>query len=655
MAEQLSADEDSERADRLSFHAQHSDASLAAGEDDGNDDTPSPRPGRRRWAAPWTITTTPFSAGRVVRKAWQWTQGPASPRPYTMEPLWPAVQRAPLWVLDRYLTKKQHRMWLALAYLAVWVGTFALVLRAGRAVAEMEGWGTPISIACGNTYWVAGNGCGLDGDGCRPFDGSGFAFRCPASCAGYQVLNYRAVGAQEVIYQPLVVGGPPAGPGDADDADASGDAIYRGDSFICGAAVHAGIVTNSEGGCGVVRLVGTRANFTASTHHAISSLAFDSYFPLSFTFDRGHACSSRDMRWPVLAVSVTFSTVLSLFTSSPAYFFFSVFAMVFWTVGLATDPPGITSLPGLFSDEVGKFLPAMFAAWLMYDKMGVRRVLTGLTAQVEKTVLWLGACWIGALTNYTLDFIPIQRLTGHDLEQQPGAKAALALIVSLLLVIASTQVLYLREEGRLRSQLKLYALFVAAIILCLVLPDLRLRIHHYILALLLLPGTSIQTRPSLLYQGILVGLFINGIARWGWDPFLQTAAALQGDAQVGSALPSILAPTIAVGTGLANITFTWQPSPGPEYDGISILVNDVERFRSYFDDTSDNPSSFSWTRTVGVYEKEYFRFGWMSGSASLDYTKAGIWTSDHEWTDMAPGPSRVKTRGGGGDLGVELR
>lgn len=36
-----------------------------------------------------------------------------------------------------------------------------------------------------------------------------------------------------------------------------------------------------------------------------------------------------------------------------------------------------------------------------------------------------------------------------------------------------------------------------AIVVCLTLPGLELRIHHYILALLLLPGTGIQTRTSL--------------------------------------------------------------------------------------------------------------------------------------------------------------
>jgi hypothetical protein len=313
---------------------------------------------------------------------------------------------------------------------------------------------------------------------------------------------------------------------------------------------------------------------------------------------------------------------------------------------MATDPPPTSTVAALFSDILGKFLPAMFVAWVMYDKMGVRRTLKGLTAQIEKTVLWLGACWVGALENYTLDFIPIQRLDAHDLNQQPGAKAALSIIVIVLTVIVATQVWFFRQEARFVKYIKLYAIFLLGIIISLVLPNLNLRIHHYILALLLLPGTSMQMRPSLLYQGLLVGLFINGIARWNFDSLLQTSAALQGDSQKGTPLPTIHAPVIDVSNTTAlqsNITFTWDDSHYKQFDGISILVNDVERFRSYFTDV-DSKDTFVWARNKTLDLPEYFRFAFMDGSDSGDYTKAGIWTADGKWVDMQPGASKVKVR-----------
>ncbi|CAK7226177.1 hypothetical protein SCUCBS95973_006111 [Sporothrix curviconia] len=653
------------------------DGNLSELEEDSDDAPPTPRfmQDESSWRR---FRWVPYSVRRFGKKAAKWSRGPANATPFAIDPIFPAIQNTPPRLLDRLLDQlpgskddplKNRMRWrrgLLGGLLGLWLLTFSLVMRSGIIAGEMADWGIPGDIGCGNTYWVPGNMCGLDGSACRPFNGSGFAFRCPATCGGYQVLNPRAVGDKEIIYSTLVVGGPGSG--------LHGDKhIYRGDSFICSAAIHAGVINNAAGGCGVVRLVGRQTGFSASKANGIQSVAFDSYFPLAFEFEQGVGCpGQQDARWPLLAVSVTFSTVLSLFVTDPTWFFFSIFTGLFWHVGLASDPPPHASVPALISNIVGKFLPAALVAWVIYDRMGVRRTLTGLSAQVEKTVLWLGGCWVGSLNNYTFDGIPIQRLTPHDIAQQPGAKLALAIIFSVLISIAATQVWYFRREGRLLRYLKLYILFISGLVICMLLPGLRLRIHHYIVALLLLPGTSMQTRPALLYQGILVGLFINGIARWGWDSLLQTAAALQDDAQLGSPLPALMEPVIRLANATAgavasssissvtsdtflsgvvaavantsSISFSWQPPPGPRYDGISVLVNDVERYRGYFDDM---PAAFEWERPADVAEAkvdEYFRFGYMEGSQTDDYTRAGIWTAEGEWLAMAPGPSRVRSR-----------
>ncbi|PHH86508.1 hypothetical protein CDD83_10131 [Cordyceps sp. RAO-2017] len=577
----------------------------------------------------------PYPVRRTVKAVAKWSIGPANPQPYRIRPLFPTVQRFPLWLVDRFLPRRSYRAWALFLYFSIWLVVFVLVKRKGNMATEVAGWGQPQTISCGSSYWGPGNACGLDGAQCRPFNDSGFAFRCSANCASYLVLNPRAVGDQEVVYQPLVVGGP------SNDVRPD-EATYRGDSYICAAAIHAGVITNQNGGCGVVNLVGKQQGFVSSQRNGVTSVGFDSYFPLSYQFLPGLTCSSEDSRWSLLALSVVFTAVLSLFTDSAALFFFPTFVGIFWTVGMALDPPPQRTVTSLFSNILGKFLPAMFVAWVMYDRMGVRRTLKGLQAQVEKTVLWLGACWVGGMSNYTLDFIPIQRLNKHDLDQQPGAKAALAIIVIVLVVIVATQVWFFRREGRLIKYLKLYALFLAAIVIGLVLPGLSLRIHHYIIGLVLLPGTSLQTRPSLLYQGLLVGLFINGIARWGFDPVLQTPGALQGDAQRDTLLPTVHQPVISLAGAnsgaLSNITFSWDMPDGSLYDGISVLVNDVERFRTYFGDVDEKPE-FVWPRNSTSNLPEYFRFALMTGSDSGDYTKAGTWTADGRWRTMEPGPS----------------
>ena len=438
------------------------------------------------------------------------------------------------------------------------------------------------------------------------------------------------MGDQEVVYHPLVIGGSENGSRGLPAVEP----IYRADSFICQAAIHAGVISNAKGGCGVVSMTGKRSSFPSVLRHDIQSFEFDSYFPKSFTFISGISseCGYTDPRWPLLGVTVAFTSLLSIFCGSPAIFFPSVFVMLFFHVGLVSDPPNISDYPSLTSLIVERFLPAAFVAYVIY-KYCVKPQLTGLTAQFEKTILWLGGAWVGSLNNYTFDKIPIQRLTPHDIRAQPGAIPALCVIVIAIFLIALGQIWYLRLEGRFPRYLGIYATMGAFLLICVAIPSLNLRIHHYILALLLLPGTRMQTRPGLLYQGLLVGLFISGVARWGFDSILQTSAALLGDGQTNSFLPDMTEPL----TGMANITFGWLTPPSP-YDGLSVLVNDVERHRWYY---GEGEPSFTWSRAQKDEQgKEYFRFGYMIGSAAGDYSKAGIWDADGSWTPMLPGPSR---------------
>ena len=493
-------------------------------------------------------------------------------------------------------------------------------------------------LTCNRTK---GNACGLNGDECRPFSGNTFTFRCPASCSTAQVFEPYAVGAQEINYRPLVIGGPPP------NSTEVSESFYRGDSFICSAAIHSGYIHNKDGGCGVARLTGGRDNFPSTKHHSIKSIGFDSYFPLSYSFVSGAQAKCQDLRWPLLAVSIAFSVGLSLFTTSPLVFFTVTFTGLFFHVALVSDPPSVGNYRSLISTTVGRFLPAAFVVTVLYIST-VRHTLKGLRAQIEKTVLWLGACWLGALNNYTFDRIPLSRLTPHDLKQQPGAIPALICVVTVILGAALWQAWCIRIEGKMQQYLGIYGCMVASLLALVAIPNFNVRIHHYILAILLTPGTFTQTRPSLLFQGLLIGLFINGIARWGFDPLLQTAWQLRGDAPTGSKLPQILPPIIHNNFGLAyapNITFEWeQPPTAFGYDGISVLVNDVERYRAFADQrpTAGMPAgmhSFTWARQSESHP-EYFRFAFMHGSGAADYTKAGTWNADGSWQGMRPGPSK---------------
>lgn len=578
----------------------------------------------------------PPKAQRAWRATVKWCKGPDPPRPWKIEPFFEPIQTAPIRLLDTLCPKPIYKFWLLIAFYITWLLVFGLVLWKSAFAADVPGYGAPVNIGCGARFWSKGNGCGMNGDQCRPFENSTFAFRCPASCSDRRVLEQYAVGDQEINYRQLIIGGPPEDTWDLDEAH------YRGDSFICGAAIHAGYLSDTEGGCGVVKLIGEHSDYPSTDRNRIKTIAFDSYFPLSYTFVKGTASQCKDLRWPLLAVTVTFSVLLSLFTTSPSVFFWTTFTALFAHVGLVSDPPGFADYRQLISTAIGRFLPSVFVAYVLYIST-IRHTLTGLRAQIEKTVLWLGASWLGALNNYTFDKIPISRLTPHDIQQQPGAIPSLIIIILILISAALWQAWTIRIEGKMPKYLAVYGIMAGSLIVLVAIPTMKIRIHHYILALLLLPGTFPQTRPSLVFQGLLIGLFINGIARWGYDSILQTDVELRGDAPLGSRLPQILPPIIhnnfdsLYGGGRPNITFEWEQPPVSEgYDGMSILVNDVERFKGYLD---QGMKSFTWVREKeGV--PEYFRFAFMQGSAAADYTKAGVWTKEGGWYDMEPGPSK---------------
>lgn len=84
-------------------------------------------------------------------------------------------------------------------------------------------------LGCTSTWWSANNGCGFDGKLCAPFDNTTFEYRCPAQCDYVILQNPRTVGNEEIAFKPLIVGG-----GDP-------DVTYRGDSFICAAAIQASV------------------------------------------------------------------------------------------------------------------------------------------------------------------------------------------------------------------------------------------------------------------------------------------------------------------------------------------------------------------------------------------------------------------------------
>ncbi|KDQ63414.1 hypothetical protein JAAARDRAFT_29445 [Jaapia argillacea MUCL 33604] len=476
-------------------------------------------------------------------------------------------------------------------------------------------------IDCTSTYWLANGQCGLNGTACGPFDLTSFDFRCPAQCSDVVLQNPRTVGDEQVDFVPLLVGG-----GD-------GNKTYRGDSFICAAAVQAGYISDSKGGCASVQLLGNFTDFVATTANGLTSIGFPSIFPVSFNFAPTTTLSyCSDLRNEALAFNVIITCLLFLvFRPKSIVLFWFLVCIGFWHITLFSQPQ---ATPPPLDVAFGIFLPALFVCYAFW-RLAFRFVMPAFEkAPIEAMVWYIGPFWVGVLTNLTTGKIPIDRLLPSDIGQQRGGIAALIVIVIVLFLVVVNQLRVIRKTGWLPWYAGWYILGGLVAMVLALLPSLQFRLHHYIFAIALIPGTAFPTRLSAIYQGFLLGTFLNGVAAFGFASILQTAADLQRDAPLGTDLPSFLtnSTTFNGSIPLPNQTIFWQSLPsGESWDGFALLIDDVERYAGTALNYSLNGLM------TGV--PHFFRLAFTSQGTPGDFTMAATLWPNGTWSDPLPGPS----------------
>ena len=193
----------------------------------------------------------------------------------------------------------------------------------------------------------------------------------------------------------------------------------------------------------------------------------------------------------------------------------------YWHISLFSQPQ---ASPPALSTAFGTFLPTLFVAYALW-RLGFRFTLPPFTKiPLEGAVWYLAPFWTGVLANLTTERIPISRLLASDLSQRSGGITALVIIIAVLAVLVVNQARVIRKTGWFPYYFGWYVLGGLAILVMALLPGLQLRLHHYIIAIILIPGTAFPTRLSAIYQGFLLGLFLNGAAAFGLASILQTAA-----------------------------------------------------------------------------------------------------------------------------------
>lgn len=519
----------------------------------------------------------------------------------SFKPMMPSVQSAPLRWLERRFPLKRQKILLFLGLCLGWCLAFAVLSDTSVVPTNIDGVFRPVrQLTCTDSFWSPDYGCGLNGENCPAPSEEPVAFHCPARCAATKVDKPHLVGPQSVVDQPVVIGGP----------------IHRADSWICAAAVHADLLDDSRGGCGALTRLLQTNSYPGSRFNGVSSVGVRTYFPHSyrFKFDSGFDCHVSDHRWLLPYVSVAFTSLVSLFTTSP---------VVLFSVAVGTGFAQLRVL-STASDEAGglsyvaaaaRYIPAVIFLALVY-KCSVRTTLYRMTAQLEKTIFWLGACWIGLLQ-------------GHIFQESHFATPCLVVFVAL------HQMYELHRNRSLHKSIPLYATFSALAVFSLL--SNAVPQHVLILGLLLLPGSAIQSRPNLVFQGLLVGLLVSGligqsllpwVRPFSWDP--APASAAQATAAV-IVPPEVHEPQISMADSFANITFTWAAPVPDAVDGISMLINDVERGRVLFGSGAED--KLVWMRGPQAVA-DYIRFGWVRNNELVRYGDFGVWKVDGVWIGL---------------------
>lgn len=517
----------------------------------------------------------------------------------------------------RVLVPKPYRALLLVVYMTLWILVwYKAMVPYFTSPPTVEG--VPvISVTCGQVsdFWKGKNAaCGINSRFCPTFgEELDVIFRCPALCdRGSWLYSLRVVGSQNIKYRGYFIGG-------GEYHDESNPEVlslpYRADSFPCGAAVHAGVVSRFSGGCARASYQsGPQTSFGSAPGKSGSSdsIAFESFFPTSYMFTKLPQLFGpcKDPRLVILVFNI-FMGIPVVFFASPAAFYWIMAIVGFWTISLATDPPIIVNpqdpetLYDLLSVSLERFLPTCFILYVLWvvsvkrtfllnapfedDSSGdleearsrPGKVLPGYSP-IYRIIFWYLFFWIGVINNMTFDRLPIDRLTLYDLQNMPGALIVMCVLGVVMVICVLAQAYYLWLLGRLWKFLKAYTLISGILVLLAFLPGLTLRIHHYIFALLLIPGCSTRGWTAYVFQGLLLGLFLSGVARWGYASIAETNFSLLR----GEPMGQILAPVVQnYDTGVLY----WRRPDGSSYGTdledidryteVSLLINDIERYR----------------------------------------------------------------------------
>ncbi|KAG5359728.1 hypothetical protein CJU90_5566 [Yarrowia sp. C11] len=229
------------------------------------------------------------------------------------------------------------------------------------------------------------------------------------------------------------------------------------------------------------------------------------------------------------------------------------------------------------------------------------------TPSLSRLLLWTSGMWCGVLENYTFANLPVDRLMVSDLNARPEGWIVVIVFVLIIIAAIASQTYLIWRAGLFQRYIVVYVALVLLLVglgLVGALNNLELRIHHYIIGLVLVTGASTYTHLGLLYQGLLIGLYVNGVGRWGFDSTLESPSALARGSVVNEQIELML----------TDSELTWGPPPGPGAYTPSLMVDDVVVLTAT---GMDDGVDIEYIESVVGRRPTFIRAGYVDGGYSL--------------------------------------
>jgi hypothetical protein len=311
------------------------------------------------------------------------------------------------------------------------------------------------------------------------------------------------------------------------------------------------LISRHLGGCFTLKPTSTeldwdQAGYIGFDANGVKSASFEPSFPGAFELSSNGTGGCLDIHPIITGVNAACLLLVTLLLApSPVVLFATILILGYLQIVLISDPPNQPP----YWDRVLGGLPAVLMAGYFFWRVSFKRTLDAFRHLPVEVAIWQGiGYWIGIESSTIFSKLPIQRL-GYGALSASGV-ITIIVIVIIVAIVVLVQAWQARKFGLLQYYIVRYAGMVRAgvahdryivlvpiLIILAFIPDYTLRLHHYLLATIAIPVLSLPNRVSLFGQAFALGLFLDGVGRWGWASILEyTASVCYADVDLWSQL-----------------------------------------------------------------------------------------------------------------------